>query len=98
MLPNKSLIMALKSDASQSPNMHVVRKEQSPKRERRKWIRKAPLISTVSKIQHVDPASMDNKEVLMAKGKACKDTVLSDVRDGLLSFLHKANIDSWYSR
>jgi hypothetical protein len=89
--------MTIKSDSPQSPKMRIVRKEQSPKRERRKWVRKAPLISTASKIQHVDPASMDNKEVLMAKGKASKDTVLSDVRDGLLSFLHKAHIDSWYS-
>lgn len=75
--------------------MLVTRKEQVPRRERKKWVRKAPLISTASKVRHVDPASMDNKEVLMAKGKANKDTVLGDVREGLLNFLDKAHLESW---
>lgn len=77
--------------------MRVVRKEQRSKRERRKWARKAPLISTASPVRHVDPASMDNKEVLMAKGKAGKDTVLGDVREGLLNFLNRAHLESWYN-
>ena len=70
----------------------------SEKRPRKKWVRKAPLISCVngSNDASVDPHSMKTKYMMMASDNKKQSGTMDDLRKRLLNFLKNVHLEEWY--